>query len=89
MEKNIFSRIISNIKGIWDRLGEEDLPIEDRLDVESARELKMIKEVQEKIHRERSSGIVPEAKVDERKAAKSVVKGKSEVKNVEKTIGDE
>ena len=86
MEKqNFFSRLINNIKAIWDRLGEEDVPVEEKLGRAEAEELKGIKAIEAEFHEKNK--FVPKAKVNEGKA-NSATKGKTKAIKDEKILGD-
>ena len=85
MEKdNIFKIIINGIKKAWDRLGEEDIPVEDKLGRAEREELNRINAIQEEIHE--NNKFVPKAKVNEGKA-KFAAKGKPKKKK-KKILGD-
>ena len=87
-KENILTRVFNKIKAGWTRLGEPDInnAMLGDLDAATAKEVKAIQEVQEKVHEQR--GFVPRAKVNEGKA-QATAKGKGRTNTMgQKILGD-
>ena len=71
-KKNLFKKIIENIKRVWIRLGEPEIVDYTDVDKGTAQEVKEVERVQEEVREEHGGPgrFVPKAEIDEIMAAR-------------------